>query len=160
PDLCHQFPYACSLRLLGNASEVFAPRSSASGFIAVASDDVPLYLRISARLVYEDGHSIGIPDSFLQDYAASERMLKGLWDLFETARAAAADAAGDVRDADKARKYSLAVASVLSALPTAVLVQSLAGTELSQIGEVLDHLARSLEHARARQFVESFVELQ
>lgn len=173
---CVKYPDPCALELFGLATEILAPTNASATKSADAEARV-LQIKIAARLFYEGATPLGMPDILADDRVAStldalssiRDALAKLRNLNKQAQDAvngmSGDGAGKKKEKPDARsvyiEYVRAVAISLKGVPTVALIPELQQhIDVTQLQLVIEHLTLAVDHGRAGEYIQAFVELQ
>lgn len=170
PVACKRTPYACALRLFGSTVEILDPPKN------LDPTALELELKIAASLLVREGGSVGLGPEILSAARgdATIQALRGVHQAIAAVQAAlpAAAKAKAVLDSDKSKDtrdkarsaftdYLVAVAAVLKTVPAVAMIPELqAVIDRSSLQAALEHLTHAIDHARAGEYIQAFVELQ
>lgn len=168
---CKKHPIPCSLYLFGNAVEILAP--------AEGTDEPgrKLELRIAARLLLAKGQLVGItPEVITSKLDVTLQTLNAVRDQLVTLSSSVKPASDAIKNsmitktaAAKALArlafvdYIKVAAAALELAPAITMipdVQATLASDLPHLQSAIEHLMLAVGHARAGEYIESFVELQ
>jgi hypothetical protein len=172
-EQCSANPYPCALEVFGIVAEILVPTKES----ATRNDEEQrlLQLQVAARLLLRNAAALGISDDIIKDHLGSTlEALKVVRDALATLRnsidpvALAVTAAATDRSPVKKAKaraafvdYIRAAAAALKAAPIAVLIPAVQQKiDIAKLQGTIEHLTLAIDHARAGEYIQSFVELQ